>query len=195
MSETTTDWRPDRAAAWELLNEHTKKEGLIKHALGVEAAMRGYAKFFGISEEETEKWAVTGLLHDFDYEKYPDPKDHPYRGVEILEQLGYPEDVRTAILGHAEYTGVPRETQLAKVLYACDELSGFCVAVALVRPSKAIADVKVKSVKKKLKDKAFARGVNRDEVRQGAEELGRPLEEHIATVIEALQAEADALGL
>lgn len=183
---------PSRDAAWTLLCEYTQKPGLRKHALAVETAMRAYAHRFGADEH---LWSLTGLLHDFDYERWPDPEDHPFRGVEILEKLGYPEVVRTAILGHAPYTGVTRETDLAKALYAVDELSGFIVAVALIKPSKKLADVDVRSVKKRFKEKAFARGVHREEIFRGAEELGVELDDHIATVLEALQGNAEELGL
>ncbi len=182
----------DRAAAWELLCEWTESESLRKHALGVEAVMRAYARDLG---EDEELWGVTGLLHDMDYEKHPDPSQHPYRGVEVLRERGYPEEVLEAILGHAAYTGVTRTTPMAKALFAVDELSGFVVAVALVRPSKSIADVTVKSVKKKLRDKSFAKGCDREEIAQGADELGVALDEHIARVISALSEAADDLGL
>ncbi len=180
-----------REDAWKLLNEYTHKEALIKHALAVEAAMRAYARKFG---EDEEAWGIVGLLHDFDYEKYPTLEDHPYRGAEILREKGYPEEWITAILGHANHTGVPRETLMAKTLFAVDELCGFITAVTYVRPNKKLAEVKVKSVKKKLKDKAFARQVNREEIRQGAEELGVDLDEHIDFVIKAMQEIADELG-
>jgi putative nucleotidyltransferase with HDIG domain len=183
---------PSREEAWSLLCEYTQKDGLRKHALAVEAAMRAYAKKYG---EDEELWGTTGLLHDFDYERWPDAENHPFRGVEILAQRAYPEAMRQAILGHAPYSGVPRESLLAKSLYACDELAGFIVAVALIKPSRSLHDVDVASVTKRLKEKAFARGVHREDVYRGAEELGVPLEEHVATVIAALQAEAKALGL
>ncbi len=154
--------------------------------------MRFYARLFG---EDEELWGLTGLLHDFDYERWPDAENHPYRGNEILSLKGYPEVMRTAIMGHAPYTGVPRETRLAQALYACDELSGFVVAVALVKPSKSMADVEPSSVKKRLKEKAFARGVHREDVYAGAEEIGLPLDEHIANVVKALQEAAPGLGL
>ncbi|ATY85705.1 HAD family hydrolase [Kyrpidia spormannii] len=182
----------DREAAWELLNEYTKNPNLIKHALAVEAAMRAYARKYG---EDEEKWGIVGLLHDFDYDRWPSPEDHPTRGAEILRQRGYPEDVIHAILSHADYLGVPRDHLMDKCLYACDELSGFITAVALVRPTKSIYDVDVRAVKKKLKDKAFAKGVNREDVRRGAEELGVDLDEHIGFVIEALKGAARELGL
>ncbi len=181
-----------REEAFELLTEYTQKEGLIKHALAVEAAMRAYAKTFG---EEEEAWGIVGLLHDFDYEKYPTLNDHPFRGVEILRDRGYPEEWIEAILGHAEHTGVPRKTQMAKTLFAVDELCGFITAVAYVRPNKKLSEVKVKSVKKKMKDKAFARQVNREDIRRGAEELGVNLDEHIDFVIKAMQGISDRLGL
>lgn len=182
----------DRQTAWELLCEWMQNENLRKHALAVEAAMRAYARKFG--EDET-LWAVTGLLHDMDYERYPTREDHPFRGVEHLRGLGYPEEMLQAILGHADYTGVPRETLLAKALYAVDELSGLVTAVALVRPSKKLADVDVAAVKKKFKEKSFAKGCNREDIVRGAEELGIQLEEHMANVIAALQSISDELGL
>jgi len=183
---------PSRDEAWSLLCRYTEKEGLRKHALAVEAAMRWYARRFG---EDEELWGLTGLLHDFDYERWPDAENHPYRGNEILAAEGYPEAMRTAIMGHAPYTGVARQTRLAQALYACDELAGFVVAVALIKPSKSLADVDLASVKKRLKEKAFARGVHREDVYAGAEEIGLPLDEHIQNVIQALQAEAERLGL
>jgi putative nucleotidyltransferase with HDIG domain len=183
---------PSRDEAWKLLTEYTEKEGLRKHALAVEASMRHYARLFG---EDEELWGLTGLLHDFDYERWPDAENHPYRGNEILAAQGYPEIMRTAIMGHAPYTNVPRETRLAKALYACDELSGFVTAVALVKPGKSLKEVDVPSVKKRFKEKAFARGVHREDIYQGTEELGIPLDEHIANVIQALQAASESLGL
>jgi putative nucleotidyltransferase with HDIG domain len=183
---------PDRDTAWQLLCQYTEKEGLRKHALAVEASMRHYARLWG---EDEELWGLTGLLHDFDYERWPDEQNHPFRGVEILAAQGYPEVMRTAILGHAPYSGVPRETKLAKALYACDELSGFVTAVALVKPSKAVKDVDVASVKKRFKEKAFARGVHREDIYKGTEELGVPMDEHIANVIQALRNESEKLGL
>lgn len=191
MTENATKL-PSREEAWQLLCQYTEKEGLRKHALAVEASMRHYARLYG---EDEELWGLTGLLHDFDYERWPDMENHPYRGIEILTAEGYPEIMRTAILGHAPYTGVPRETRLAKALWACDELSGFVTAVALVKPSKSVKDVDVSSVKKRFKEKAFARGVNREDIFNGAEELGVPLDEHIANVIQALQNASDRLGL
>jgi putative nucleotidyltransferase with HDIG domain len=182
----------DRETAWALLNEYTTNPSLIKHALAVEAAMRAYARKFG---EDEELWGITGLLHDFDYEKYPTPEEHPFVGSKILREKGYPEEMIRAILGHANYSGVPRDTLLAKALFACDELSGFITAVALVRPTKSIFDVDVKAVKKKLKDKAFAKGVSREDVKNGPIELGVDMDEHIQFVIDALKEQADALGL
>ncbi|MGA1861308.1 HDIG domain-containing protein [Deferribacter thermophilus] len=181
-----------REEAYKLLTEYTKSDSLIKHALAVETAMRAYAEKFG---EDVEKWGVVGLLHDFDYEKYPSENEHPYKGAEILKEKGYPEDIIEAILGHADYTGVERKTLMAKTLFAVDELSGFLLACAYVRPDKKIANVKVKSVKKKLKDKSFARGVNREDIYKGVEELGVDLDEHIAFLIEALSKNADILGV
>ena len=186
-----------RADALDLMHEYTPSDALRKHMYAVEAAMRAYARKYG---EDEETWGVVGILHDFDYERWPNPdhsptEEHPSEGSKILAARGYPEQLRRAILGHASYTGVPRDTLLAKVLYAVDELCGFLVACALVRPSRSLADLEVSSVKKKLKDKAFARGVNRDEVRQGAEELGVPLDEHIQFVIEALRPGERELGL
>ncbi|WP_018132673.1 HDIG domain-containing metalloprotein [Effusibacillus pohliae] len=181
-----------REDAWRLLNQYTKSPSLIKHALAVETSMRAYAAKFG---GDVEKWRIVGLLHDFDYEQYPSPADHPFRGCEILRQMGYPEDVIHAILAHAEYSGAVRESLMDKTLFAVDELSGFVMAVALVRPTKSIFDVDVKAVKKKLKEKAFAKGVSREDVYKGAEELGVDLDEHIQFVIEALQTRADELGL
>lgn len=182
----------NREEAFELLKEYTKNESLIKHALAVEAAMRAYARKYG---EDEELWGITGLLHDFDYEKYPSMEEHALRGSQILQDKGYPEEVTHAILSHNDYHNVPRENQLDKALYAVDELCGFITAVALVRPSKKLDEVKVKSVKKKLKDKSFARQVNREEIRKGAEELGVDLDEHIAFVIEAMKTVSDQLGL
>jgi len=181
----------DRQAAWDLLCEYTKNENLRKHALAVEACLRAYARKFG---EEEEKWAVVGLIHDFDYELYPNAPDHPLKGSEILKEKGVSEEIRRAILGHADYTGVPRDTLLAKVLYACDELAGFITACALVRPDR-IATLEAKSVRKRMKDKAFARAVSREDILKGAEELGIPLDDHITFCVEAMRAIADQLGL
>ena len=181
-----------RDAAYALMTEHTQGESLRKHMLAVEAAVRGYARLWGEPEEE---WAVVALLHDFDYEKYPDPRDHPFRGVEILEARGYPQWVTRAILSHADYSGVPRESRLEHTLYACDEMSGFVTAAALVRPSKSVLDLEASSVIKRMKDKAFARAVSRDDLRRGAEEIGLPLDQHITNVIASLRERADELGL
>ena len=181
-----------RAQAWALLREYTQGESLIRHALAVEAAMRAYARRFGADEE---LWGAVGLLHDFDYEKWPDPKDHPTRGAEILRARGAPEELVTAILSHAEYLGIPRTTPLMKTLFAVDELCGFLTAAALIRPSKSILDLEAASVKKRMKDKAFARNVKREDIVKGTEELGVPLEEHIQFVIEAMRGIADELGL
>jgi len=181
----------DREGAWELLCEFTKSESLRKHALAVEACMRACAGKFGQNEEE---WAVVGLIHDFDYELYPAAPDHPLKGSEILGERGYPEEVRRAILGHADYTGVPRDTLMAKALYACDELAGFITACSLVRPEK-IMSLEPKSVRKRMKDKAFARSVSREDMTLGAQELGVDLDEHIAMCIDAMRAIADRLGL
>jgi putative nucleotidyltransferase with HDIG domain len=181
-----------REQAWELLNQYTTKDGLIKHALAVEAAMRDYAEKLG---GDADTWGIVGLIHDFDYETYPSLEDHPFKGASILKEKGYPSEWITAILGHGNHTGVARETPLAKALFAVDELTGFIVAVTLVRPSKKIADVKISSVKKKMKDKAFAAAVNRDDIRQGAEELGIPLDEHIDYVLKSMQSIAADIGL
>ena len=181
-----------RADAYALMTEYTHGDSLRKHMLAVEAAVRGYARQFG---EDEEDWGVVALLHDFDYERYPDPEHHPFKGVEILEQRGYPEWVTRAILSHADYSGVARESRLEKTLYACDEMSGFVTAAALVRPSKSVLDLEAASVMKRMKDKAFARAVNRDDLRRGAEELGLPLDQHIANVIAFMRLQADALGL
>jgi putative nucleotidyltransferase with HDIG domain len=180
---------PDEARA--LLHEWTAGESLRRHAYAVAAAMAFYAEHFG---EDVDQWRVTGLLHDMDYERHPSPAEHPFVGVRELERLGYPEEVRTAILGHALYSGVARETRMAKTLFAVDELAGFVTAVALVRPER-LEGMTPKSVTKKLKDRAFAAAVSRDDIRQGAEELGVELTEHVGNVIEALRREADALGL
>ena len=181
-----------REAAWGLVTEYTQSESLRKHMLGVEAALTGYARMWGESEEE---WAVVALLHDFDYERYPDAADHPFRGVEILKEQGYPEWVTRAILSHADYSGVPRESRLEHALFACDEMSGFVTAAALIRPSKSIMDLEASSVVKRMKDKAFARAVSRDDLRRGAEEIGLPLDEHITNVIRFMRERADVLGL
>jgi len=182
----------DREAAWCLLTEFTQSESLRKHALAVEACMRAYARKFG---ENEELWSVVALLHDFDYEKYPSLEDHPYKGNEILKERGWPEEIRRAIMSHAEYTGVTRDTPMERALFACDELAGFITAVALVKPGKSLVEVDAKSVRKKMKDKAFARSVNRNDIVTGASELGVDLEEHIAFCIEAMKGIADKLGL
>lgn len=181
-----------RDDAWALVTEHTQSESLRKHMLAVEAAVRGYARLWG---EDEEDWGVVALLHDFDYERWPDQTNHPFRGVEILKGKGYPEWVTRAILSHADYSGVPRESRLEKALYACDEMSGFVAAAALVRPSKSVLDLEAGSVLKRMKDKAFARAVNRDDLRRGAEELGLPLGEHVGNVIMFLRVQAEPLGL
>ncbi|HVE77822.1 MAG TPA: HD domain-containing protein [Gemmatimonadaceae bacterium] len=188
---------PSRADALAIVHEFTASDSLRKHMLAVEAAMRAYAEKFG---EDAERWGLAGLLHDFDYERWPNhehspTEGHPAQGVRILREKGYPEDVLQAILGHGTYTGVPRETQMAQTLFAVDELTGLVTATALVRPSKSVHEVDAKSVRKKMKDKAFARGVNRDDVVGGAAELGVDLDEHIQFVIEAMRRAAPALGL
>ncbi len=183
-----------RDRAYDLMTEWTPSEALQRHMLAVEAAVVAYARAEGA---DAELWAATALLHDFDYERHPEPSEdgHPYVGVRHLRETGWPEELCQAILGHADYTGVPRESRLAKVLYACDEITGLITAAVLVRPDRDIANQTVKSLKKKFKDKAFARGVHRDEVRRGADELGVELWDHVAFVLEAMQARADALGL
>ncbi len=181
----------NREESWELLCEWTESDSLRKHMLAVEAAMRAYARRFG---EDEEKWGITGLLHDMDYEKHPTPAEHPTVGVAELERRGYPEDIRRAILSHADYLDVPRETPMEKTLYAVDELSGFVVACALVRPER-LEGLKAKSVRKKMKQKSFAASVNREDITSGAEELGVDLNEHIDFVVAALRERADALGL
>ena len=183
---------PDRAAAWNLLTEYTQSESLRKHALAVESCMRAYARKFGADEE---LWGVVGLIHDFDYEKYPTAQEHPYKGNEILKERGYSDEIRRAIMSHADYTGVTRETPIEKALFACDELAGFITAVALVKPSKSLSEVEAKSVRKKMKDKAFARSVSRDDIVNGARELGVDLDEHIAFCIEAMKKISGELGL
>lgn len=182
----------NRQEAWEIMTQYTKSENLRKHMLAVEAAMRFYARKFG---EDEQKWSVVGLLHDFDYEQNPSKEKHPYVGVSILNEKGYPDEITRAILSHADYTGVVPESNMEKALFAVDELTGFTVAVALVRPTKSVMDVTVKSVKKKMKDKAFAKKVNRDDIKKGAELLNLSLEEHIQNVIKAMQSIAGELGL
>ncbi len=188
---------PTRDDAWTLLCEYTQNENLRKHALAVEACVRAYARKFGADEE---LWGLAALLHDFDYERWPNEahhpsEEHPSEGAKILRQRGYPEELIRAILSHADYTGVARQSEFEHTLFACDELAGFLTACALVKPGKSIFEVEADSVKRKLKDKAFARGVNRQDVLKGAEELGVPLEEHIGTCIEAMRGVADRLGL
>jgi putative nucleotidyltransferase with HDIG domain len=197
--EEKTDMDVDRERAWALLIEFTQSPSLIKHALAVEAAMRAYARRSG---EDEERWGVVGLIHDFDYERYPDmggdtPQDewHTYAGAGILRERGWPEEIVLDVLSHADYVGLPRDTPLRQVLYAVDELTGLVAAVALVRPSKSIQDVKVRSVRKKWKDKAFAAGVNRQDVEEGAEALGVELSEHIGIVLQAMQGIAAELEL
>lgn len=182
----------NRDECLKILKDHTKSESLLKHAYAVEACVASYARKFG---EDENFWSNAALLHDFDYEKFPTEEEHPYKGNEILKELGFSEEFRTAIMSHAEYTGIPRETKLQKTLYACDELAGFIMAVTYVRPSKSIDDVKVKSVKKKLKDKGFARAVSREQITLGTEELGIPLDEHIQFCIDAMKEKKDLLGL
>lgn len=182
----------DRNLAWGLLTEFTPSESLRRHAMAVEACMRAYARKLGGDEE---KWALTGLLHDFDYERYPSAEDHPFKGSEILKERGYPEDIRRAILSHADYSGVKRESPMEKTLYACDELSGLITAAALVKPNKSLAEVDARSIRKKMKDKAFARTVNRDDIINGAADLGVDLDEHITVCIEAMKTIAGELGL
>jgi putative nucleotidyltransferase with HDIG domain len=182
----------DRDQALDILHEFTKSESLRKHALAVEACVVEYARKFGADEQ---KWSVTALLHDFDYEMHPDAPDHPMKGEPILAGRGADEEIRRAILSHANYSGIPRESLLEKTLFACDELAGLLTAVSYVKPSRSIAEVDVKSVRKKLKDKAFARSVNRDDIDSGARELGVDLDEHIDFCIKAMQSRAADLGL
>jgi putative nucleotidyltransferase with HDIG domain len=182
----------NRASAWELVCEYTQSESLRKHMLAVEACMRAYAAKFG---EDAEAWGITGLLHDFDYEKYPTEQEHPFVGNKVLAERGYSDEIRRAILSHADYSGVKRESNMEKALYACDELSGFITATALVKPGKSLAEVEARSVRKKMKDKAFARAVNRQDIINGAADLGVDLEEHISFCIEAMKGIAKELGL
>lgn len=192
-----------RESAWELLTEYTQSESLRKHARAVEACMRAYAQKFardnGLNGEEAAalelKYSITGLLHDFDYEKFPTPEEHPFVGNKILAERSYPDDIRRAILSHADYAGVPRESHMEKALFACDELAGFITATALVKPSKSLAEVDAKSIRKKMKDKAFARSVSRDDITYGAAALGIDLDEHITFCIEAMKKIAPDLGL
>jgi predicted hydrolase (HD superfamily) len=192
-----------RERAWALLNEWTQSPSLLKHALGVETCVRAYGEkqadargLAGLERDEfLALYSITGLLHDFDYERHPSLEEHPFIGNRVLVEQGWPEEVRTAILGHASYSGVPRLTHLDKTLFACDELAGFLTACSLVKPTRSIFDVDVAGVKKKMKDKAFARGVHREDILNGAAELGVPVDDHIAFCITAMQANADALGL
>jgi predicted hydrolase (HD superfamily) len=193
-----------REAAWELLTEFTQSESLRKHALAVEACMRACSRKFGsgspdvtedVTEDDENLWGIVGLLHDFDYDRWPSLEDHPYKGNEILKERGYSDEIRRAIMSHAEYTGVTRDTPMEKALFACDELAGFITAVALIKPGKSLAEVDTKSVRKRMKDKAFARKVNRDDIIQGAAALGVELDVHIAYCIEALKPIAEKLGL
>src|SRR3954466_3401954 len=182
----------NRDEAWALLTEWTHGDSLRKHALAVEAAVRGYARLSGADEAD---WGVVALLHDFDYERYQTAADHPFRGCEELQRRGYPEWVMRAILSHADYSGVTRDSRLEKTLFACDEMSGFVTAASLVRPSKSILDLEPASVMKRMKDKAFARAVSRDDLRKGADELGLPLDQHLTNWIAVMREQADALGL
>ena len=184
--------RVDRATAWALIQEHAKGDTLIKHALAVEACMLAYARKYGGDEE---LWGVVGMIHDFDWDVCPTPEQHPLFGAGVLRDRGYPEEIVRAVLSHGNHTGIPRETKMEKALFSVDELSGFVTAVALVRPSKSLSETEVRSVRKKMKDKAFARAINRDDIVQGAQELGVDLDEHIAFVIEALKPVAQELGL
>ena len=192
-----------REAAWALLNEYTQSANLLKHALAVETCVRAYGEAEALkrglapheAQDLIEIYSITGLLHDFDYEKYPTAAEHPFIGEKILAEQGWPDEIREAIMGHAEYSGIPRTSHLAKTLFACDELAGFLTAVALVKPSKSILDVEPQGVRRKLKDKAFARAINRRDIVNGAEELGVDLDAHIAFCIQAMQKNAAALGL
>lgn len=182
----------DRARAWEILCEFTHSESLRKHALAVEACVAAYARRF---QEDEQKWTVTALLHDFDWEIHPQAPDHPMKGAALLEERGVDEEIRRAILSHANYSGVPRVAPLEKTLYACDELAGFITAISYVKPHRSVLEVDVSSVKRKMKDKAFARSVNREDILEGARELGVPLDDHIDFCIKSMQAKADDLGL
>ena len=203
MGENIGTSLQSRESAWSLLTEYTQSESLRKHARAVEACMRAYAQKFardnGLSGSEAaaleQKYSVTALLHDFDYEQFPTPEQHPFVGSKILADRGYPEDIRRCILSHADYAGVPRQTHMEKALFACDELAGFITATALVKPSKSLAEVDAKSIRKKMKDKAFARSVSRDDITNGAADLGVDLDEHIAFCIEAMKTVASDLGL
>ena len=197
--ENREDSVHDRAAAWSLLTEYTQSESLRKHALAVEACMAAYAKKFAaegkIAAEDAPKWALTGLLHDFDYEKFPTAEEHPFVGNKILRERGWPEEILRAILSHANYSGVSRDSLMEKALFACDELSGLITAATLVKPTKNIADLDAQSVRKKMKDKAFARSVSRDDIVNGAQDLGVELMDHISFCIEAMKSRAAELGL
>ena len=182
----------NRADAWCLLTEFTQSESLRKHALAVEACMRAYARKLGGDEDQ---WALVGLLHDFDYERYPSAQEHPFKGSEILAERGWPDELRRAILSHADYSGVARQSPMEKALFACDELAGFITATALVKPNKSLAEVDAKSVRKRMKDKAFARSVSRDDIINGAADLGIDLDQHITFCIEAMRTIATDLGL
>jgi predicted hydrolase (HD superfamily) len=185
-----------REAAWSVLTEFTQSESLRKHALAVEACMRACSHRYADGSPNAENlWGVVGLIHDFDYERWPSAEDHPYKGNDILKERGYSDEIRRAIMSHAEYTGVTRDTPMEKALFACDELAGFITAVALIKPGKSLAEVDVKSVRKRMKDKAFARKVNRDDIINGAKDLGVDLDEHIAFCIDALKPIAAQLGL
>ena len=183
---------PTRNDGWALLTKYTSGQSLLNHGRAVEAALRGYARRFG---EDEELWGIVGLIHDFDYERWPDAKDHPFRGCEILRALNYPDFMIRAVLSHADYTGVTRESLLEHSLFACDEMSGFVTAAALVRPSRSVLDLEPKSVKKRMKDKAFARSISRDDLHLGAEKLRISLDDHISNVIEFLRKESVELGL
>ena len=196
MNNTTQNKTRNEARA--LVHEYTKSPHLIKHSLAVEAGMRWYANYYKQSPEETEKWAICGLVHDFDYESHPDPsppEGHPFFGARILGELGYGDEIVRAVLGHATYSGVPRDTLMAKTLFAVDEMSGFITACALVRPDKSLSNLEVKSVVKRMKDKAFARGCNREDMILGAQELGIALDGHVRNMIEALKPVAEQLGI
>jgi putative nucleotidyltransferase with HDIG domain len=181
-----------REMAWATLTEFTQNDNLLKHALAVESAVRGYARQFG---EDEELWGVAAIIHDFDYERYPDLTDHPFRGAEILRERGWPEAIVRAVLSHADHTGVGRESRLEHTLFACDEMAGFVTAAALIRPSKSLLDLEAKSVVKRMKEKAFARAVSRDDLRRGAGEIGLPLDVHVTNVIAFMREQADELGL
>jgi len=188
------DGAPDRSSAWELLCEWTASENLRRHGLAVEAAVAWYGEHhFGVSGADLDRWRMAGLLHDFDYERYPET--HPVQGADELRRLGYPEDVVDAVLGHGDHTGVPRTTDLARTVYACDEMSGFCIAVALVRPNRSLDEVDAAAVRKKMKDKGFARQVPRDQLTKGADELGVPFDAHVENVVAGLRSVRGELGL